>query len=325
MRKLLLVLALYCTSASAATYGTGNQSETCLNFIQTTDHGFLMVGYNDSPVSQVNDVYIVKTNSNLDTLWTLTMGDPNFDEYATDVVELSSGFMILATRTDNITGTVWLIKIDNEGREQWTSELLWDPQQGYGGFASTDIIEVNPNNYFIPMYHYLPCCGYDTVDMSVDSSGSFIPIIVPTVVANTTPIATDNISYIAGVDSLGNTMWTYNINLSQISINFATTTYDGGVAVAGVYDDGNGNKDFWLMLFDNLGVSLGTKEIQQDNFVIYPNPSTGDFDILSKTRVEDVVIVNQRGGIEDRDNLTDGVYFVLTKNCIKRLVIQKQK
>src|SRR6266478_2537796 len=80
-----LVLFLHLTVASTSaqvtfekTYG-GPGSDIGLSVQQTSDGGYVIVGQTQSYGAGSWDVYVVKTNSSGDTLWTKTYGGTNND------------------------------------------------------------------------------------------------------------------------------------------------------------------------------------------------------------------------------------------------------
>jgi len=75
------------------TYGYQGMDEA-FDIKETFDHGFVLVGYSEQP-GRGEDVYIVRTDSIGDTLWTKTLGGA-YDERAYSVVQTpDSGFAIV--------------------------------------------------------------------------------------------------------------------------------------------------------------------------------------------------------------------------------------
>lgn len=75
------------------TFG-GNKNDYAKSVKQTFDGGYILAGATTSFGAGMDDVFIVKTNSIGDTLWTKTFGD-TLDDWANDVVQtLDSGFAI---------------------------------------------------------------------------------------------------------------------------------------------------------------------------------------------------------------------------------------
>lgn len=82
--------------------GTGNQSG---NYIQlTSDEGFIITGSTDAIISGETDVFLLKTNSLGDSLWSKTIGFEGND-YGTCVQEdNNSGYIIIGTTSNSKTG-----------------------------------------------------------------------------------------------------------------------------------------------------------------------------------------------------------------------------
>jgi hypothetical protein len=108
-------------------YG-GSGGEIAFAGQQTTDGGYILAGYTTSFAAQYgNNIYLVKTNSNGDTLWSKTFGDyvVNSQDIATDVHQTTDGGYIITGYTATLgSGTmdIYLIKTDslgNSGCHQW--------------------------------------------------------------------------------------------------------------------------------------------------------------------------------------------------------------
>lgn len=80
---------------------------------QTADGGYIVAGYT-SLISVNYDMYLIKTDSNGDTLWTQTYGGPERDE-AWDVQQTEDGGYIITGRTDSYGAggrDLWLVKTE---------------------------------------------------------------------------------------------------------------------------------------------------------------------------------------------------------------------
>jgi len=92
---------------------------------QTSDGGYIVTGNSNSFGSGGIDIWIVKTNTIGDTLWTKTVGGYLSDD-SYSVQETRSGDFILAGKTESFgSGSfdVWVIKIDNFGNNIWTKTI----------------------------------------------------------------------------------------------------------------------------------------------------------------------------------------------------------
>jgi hypothetical protein len=95
------------------TYG-GSEQEEGYSVNQTSDGGYIITGYTASFGNGGFDVFVVRTNSFGDTLWTKTMGGPG-DDIGYCVQETSDGGYIIVGRTDSYGAgedDLWLIKLE---------------------------------------------------------------------------------------------------------------------------------------------------------------------------------------------------------------------
>lgn len=98
------------------TYG-GPYRDYCTSVKLTSDEGYIIAGYTESFGAGDLDVYLIKTNSSGDSLWTKTYGGTG-DDRANSVQQTSDGGYILAGSTDSkgAGGTdVYLIKTNEFG------------------------------------------------------------------------------------------------------------------------------------------------------------------------------------------------------------------
>jgi hypothetical protein len=99
---------------------------------QADDGGFIAIGYIQHPDSNYTDCYIIKVNSNGDTLWTRALNHSNpSNEEGVDVCQTADhGFLILCQN-------FWAVKIDSAGAEQWSGYYYGNDDRGYAYSLST--------------------------------------------------------------------------------------------------------------------------------------------------------------------------------------------
>lgn len=155
LSNLIVAQSLQPSLSWSRTFG-GNNDDESWAIEKTFDGGFLIAGYTVSfSLSNWSDIYIIRTDSNGDTLWTKTIGD-SLDEYASDIKRLPDGNFIVAgygrVNSSNNYDAL-LIKIDQDGNVLWT--------KSYGGsnndqfteveIASDGLIAVGTTNSFSPI------------------------------------------------------------------------------------------------------------------------------------------------------------------------------
>jgi len=100
------------------TYG-GTDYDYSWSVKQSSDGGYIIIGTTESFGAGSADVYLIKTNSSGDTLWTGTYGGTGYDE-GWSVQETSDGGYIITGFFDAVGEDVILIKTDSLGDTLWT-------------------------------------------------------------------------------------------------------------------------------------------------------------------------------------------------------------
>ncbi|RLG24448.1 hypothetical protein DRN85_07675, partial [Methanosarcinales archaeon] len=102
------------------TYG-GLEDDRSESVQQTTDDGYVVMGYTGSYGAGLSDVWILKTNANGEEIWNKTYGGSSDDWGASVKQTPDDGYIITgSTKSYGIGNSdVWLIKTDSNGNEQW--------------------------------------------------------------------------------------------------------------------------------------------------------------------------------------------------------------
>jgi hypothetical protein len=224
---------------------------------QTSDGGYIIAGYTNSFGAGNDDVYLIKTDANGDTIWTRTYGEERFD-YGYSVRETSNGDYIVTGSTSSFSKgspDVYLVKTDANGDTIWTKT--------YGG-ASDDggesVQEIADGGYIITGWTKSFGAGNDDV-------------------------------YLIKTDANGDTMWTKTYGGTNLDWGYAVQqTSDWGYIIAGLTASfGVGGYDVYLIKTD-AGGNVGAEEVssyqpillQSPALFVYPNPFRKKLRIMYK-------------------------------------------
>jgi hypothetical protein len=112
---------------------------------QTPDGGFIIVGTTLSFGAGKEDIYLIRTDAQGDTIWTKTFGGIQTDEGWSVRVTSDSNVIICGTTSSSGAGyaDVWLLKVNLSGN------LLWTKTFGGAGGESGFAVRETPDNGFI--------------------------------------------------------------------------------------------------------------------------------------------------------------------------------
>ncbi len=256
---------------------------------QTADGGYVIAGWT-FVYSTYGDVYLVKTDSAGDTLWTRRYGGDDID-WGNSVAQTADGGYVIAGYTYSYGGEpdVYLVKTDASGDTIWT--------RSYGGGddeQGNSVAQTSDGGYIIAGWTSSFGAGSRDVyliktDASGDTSwtrtyGSALDdegkSVVQTtdggyIVAGNTwfngPGAND--VYLIKTDALGDSLWTKAMGGTEIDgANSVAQTTDRGYIIAGYTESfGAGSSDVYLIKTDSLG-NVGITE--QPERVIPPGAIT---------------------------------------------------
>jgi len=114
--------------------------------IQTSDGGYLVLGYTQSYGAGSGDIWLLKINQDGTLDWNVTFGGENYDD-SRSLIETSDNKYLVSgyTRSYGAGGNdIWLLKISQDGTLDWN--------QTYGGENyefPTSLIETSDNKYLV--------------------------------------------------------------------------------------------------------------------------------------------------------------------------------
>ena len=217
------------------TYGTVGY-EVGYSGQQTSDGGYIITGMT-SPSSYGNsNVYLIKTDSKGDALWTKSIGG-SFDDYGSSVQQTTDGGFIITGAKEPFANTadedVYLIKTDSNGDTLWTKT--------YGG-----------------VYFDIGCSVQQTTD-----GGYFIT-------GYTKSFGNGQNVYLIKTEGNGDILWTKTYGGENYDTGLSgQQTIDGGYIITGyktLYDFGWQNNVYLIKTDKNGGLTFTTE-------IPFPNPN----------------------------------------------------
>jgi hypothetical protein len=241
------------------TYG-GGSSDEAHSVQQTTDGGYIVAGSTNSFGGGGDDVYLVKTDANGDTLWTRAYGGSGGDA-AWSVQQTTDGGYII---TGHTYPGIWLLKTDADGDTLWTRTYVSsDYDESFCVQQTTD------GGYVITGRTYSPERYDDVWLLKTDADGDTLWTRTyggnggdeGWSVQQTTDggyvVAGATISFGAGdydvwllkADADGDTLWARTYGSGDMEWGYSVQqTTDGAYIVAGyVYSFSTYESDVWLV------------------------------------------------------------------------------
>jgi hypothetical protein len=210
----------------------GNDHDYGESAIETSDGGYIIVGYTKGFGAIGFDLYVAKTDQNGNMIWQNTFGG-SLDDYGYDVCETSDGGYMLTGVTYSMgagNDDIYLIKLDNSGNAIWEKafgDISYDK-----GFS---VLETSDGNYLVSGYKIVPYA------QGGDGNGDF---------------------YLFKVDTNGNMLWESNVGEPRNdAIQETIETSDGGLVSVGYtyYKSGGFSPDIKLVKTDSAGNLIWTQ------------------------------------------------------------------
>ena len=190
---------------------------------QTSDGGYIVAGYIRPSSGALREMYLMKTDSIGDTLWTRAYGGTDH-RGAYDIQQTTDdGYIIVGCNPfyGGVERNIYLVRIDSLGDTLWT--------RTYGGNGEQYALSVQQTN-----------------------DGGYI-------IAGTIEYLVADI-YVIKTDSLGDTLWTRNYGGTngETASAIRQTPDEGYIIAGGTTSFGEVNGDLYLVKIDALGDTIWT-------------------------------------------------------------------
>ncbi|CAN5649626.1 lipoprotein [soil metagenome] len=291
-------------------FGHPGELEEGSSVVQTADGGYFIGGERYNYSTEDGDWLMIKTDSLGNQQWEKLFGGP-YGESCYSVLEAQDGSLVgggfytdycLGPHNGSPFCRPNIIKLDTAGN------LIWNKKYG-------------PSKYITGL---VSIC--ETPDGGIAGTGSYYE--------DSVPIAQFK-GMVIKADSQGDSVWFRNythLNYhSDNSLYDIRTTSDGGFIISGNLQPmmpDTGFIDTWILKLDSTGcevsncwlnVGLKDPDLYIDDFVIYPNPSTGIFHIQTREEIEttevfsytgqQILFSNAKAYEIDLSKMPTGIYF----------------
>ncbi len=330
------------------TYG-GIEDDGANSIEICADSGFIICGSTCSYSNVFSAVYLIKTNSNGNTIWTRTYEEKDYNNAACIITTHDGGFLLAGiTEMGGPTGADGLVIRTNSN-----GDTLW--MKIYGGLSYdifSSVCEDNNGNFLLCGTTYnLTSGSYDAYILKINSSGQEVwnKIYGGVSVDNASSIkyTNDHAFIIAGstesygvggkdvlllkIDQNGDTLWSKTFGgISDDVAGCVQQTNDNGFIMAGYTKSFGNNSDVYIIKTDANGHVAGIDDYSSSmNNIInaYPNPTNGQVNIkipqqFGQTKTLEVFDCVGQKQFEKTNNFTDidissltsGLYFIVLTN-----------
>ncbi|MEC4005454.1 T9SS type A sorting domain-containing protein [Flavobacterium sp. SUN052] len=303
----------------------GSSNETLTSFNKTTDNGYIIGGYSSSGISGnktencygQNDFWIVKLDSDKNILWQKTIGGTEIEQCNAVIEMVDNGFLIGGNSSSGISGNktepskgaddFWVIKLNSLG------EIIW--QKTIGGTTSDGIASIDKTidgNFLLAGTSSSPISG----DKTENSRG----------LEDIWLVKIDENGTILWDKTIGGNDQDYNIKIQSTPDNGIIIGSNSKSSISGEKTEIATGQDYWIIKLSPDNLSNNT--LDSSLFSIYPNPTTGVFNIKFNSTFENytITIRNYLGQIVKQENIStintytnsietqSGFYFIELEN-----------
>lgn len=284
----------------------GSGDDKCYAVKQTSDGGYALVGRTATWGAGNDDIWLVKTDANGDSVWSQTYGGAGDDQCSEFLLTPDGGYM-LAGRTQSFGAggyDFWLLKTNADGDTLWTrlyggsnDDVCYSIQQttdgGYilAGYtesfgavsANFWLVKTNANGDSLWSSSY----GGNSTDYcySVQQTADSGYILG----GYTESFGTGNSDFwVVKTDATGDSLWSQTFGGSSWELCLSLQkTHDMGYVLAGYTESfGAGDRDFWLVKIGSkkpYGLTVEIDDTGSHSILRWIAPLTCDYKVYSTT------------------------------------------
>jgi hypothetical protein len=264
-------------------YYGGSSYETARSVRECPDGGFIIVGQTLSYGPSNGNIFMVRTNSSGDTIWTKTYGGSNIDD-GNAVVANPDGTFIIAAETNSFGAgdfDIQIFKADSNGNMVWNKYYGGDKKD-----VSKRLEPVSSGGYIVS---------------GISRSFGWV----------------DPQMWLLRINSAGDTLWTRDFgSYNHEHCYSAKPTPDGGFMAVGHSKSYGPTMKIMFVKLDSQGTfgSTAVPELLASETKMYPNPTNGRLNIVFpgngfKGNIE---IKNMLGQVIGRQQISDSPANELT-------------
>ncbi len=321
------------------------------SIIEDQDGGFSYTGYSAISGPLGGQVFLTKTNSQGEILWSKEYGDSPEEHIFSHIQTNDNGYLLAGTTNGFMFNFIWreywttnsqiyLIKTDSEGNEEWTKSI----SGSYNDFAKCVKQASNGGYYILGSTQNLGAESFDMYLIKINNVGD-----VEWEKTFGGPdfeygydicLTEDNYIYLCGVsktdytesvdvyviktDLEGNIIWenTYGNSYSDYAYSIESTSTNGCILVGTTNDVelGNGSNNILVMKLDSEGEidelsNLDTTKLL--NITIYPNPAIDYINIKiidnnNSNCIKSLKVIDTNGRIINKQNVNQKTFVLNT-------------
>ena len=314
----------------AITYG-GTEDDWCVSVQQTTDGGYFLTGQTKSfCVGSPGDIWLLKTDSDGDTLWTKTYGgDTNYEAMSAFGCETSDGGYVVAANYWLPQGGVlsgWHIRTDAYGETLWTKvynekqfcSVRQTPDSGYilvGGCRDSlmqpclYLVRTDAQGESLWTKSYFCGIGFS---LQLTSDGCYI-------ITGIYQYLGEFRLWILKMTANGDSLWTRTYGESTSGGYAVQQTADYGYIVCGFKYDASTSFDFWLLKMES---DVGARENGR-TFTINRGVTATIFrGPLRLPEGETCKVFDISGRLIEPTKIQPGIYFIEVDGVVTQKVVK---